>query len=203
MEGAMVWAHITAGSIALGAMIIAWCSRKGSQWHRLGGKVYVLSMAAALLLATVVAALTQNLFLGLIGLFTAYLLFTGWRIARARNGQQNTLDRLAASAMMLVAVGMAINGIHMLLSGNNLGFVLLVFGFLGGVPALLDWRRNGWPVGRERIVLHLNRMGGASIATVTAVFVVNIQTNPEFIAWLAPSVAISPFIAWHTRQQRA
>ena len=75
---------------------------------------------------------------------------------------------------------------------------MAVFGAIGGSFALSDALRlqSGWPSGRERISLHLSRMGGASIATVTAVFVVNVATDPAFIAWILPTVVITPVIIY-------
>ena len=43
-------------------------------------------------------------------------------------------------------------------------------------------------------------MGAASIATVTAVFVVNVQTNPAWIAWLLSTVVGSFAIAYWTKK---
>ena len=41
---------------------------------------------------------------------------------------------------------------------------------------------------------------GGTIATVTAVLVVNVNTNPVWIAWLAPTVVITPLIFyWNKR----
>ena len=203
MKEVMVWVHIAFGSLALGGMVLAWVAKKGGKWHRLGGKAYVASMAFALVVASFVSVVTQNVFLGLIGLFSAYLIYTGWRVAGVRNGTRSATDNAAAVSMMIVAVLMAAYGVWMLITGASLGVALIVFGFLGGIPALTDWRGKQWPKGKERIVLHLNRMGAGSIATLTAVFVVNVQTSPAFIAWLLPSVVVSPLIAYYTRQQRS
>jgi hypothetical protein len=92
-------------------------------------------------------------------------------------------------------------GIFMLTQGESLGVALIAFGFFGGTPALSDFKSpSTWPKGKHRILLHLNRMGGACIATVTAVFVVNIQTNPAFIAWLLPTLIGTPLIIYWSRR---
>lgn len=202
MKEIAVWIHIGFGSIALGGMLLAWLSKKGGKWHRLGGKAYVYSMALALIVATIVAVATFNLFLGLIGLFSAYLVYTGWRVASVRDGICSPIDRGATILMMVVALLMGAYGVWMLVGGNSLGIALIAFGFFGGLPALEDWRNAAWPKGKERIVLHLNRMGAGTIATLTAVFVVNVKASPAFIAWLLPSVVIVPLIIYFTRQQR-
>jgi|TARA_B100000929_G_scaffold281854_1_gene261253 hypothetical protein len=43
-------------------------------------------------------------------------------------------------------------------------------------------------------------MMAGTIATVTAVLVVNVATDPVWIAWIAPTVVITPFIFyWNKR----
>ncbi|MBC7922645.1 MAG: hypothetical protein H7Z75_16310, partial [Ferruginibacter sp.] len=44
-------------------------------------------------------------------------------------------------------------------------------------PSRLDWLR-----------MHIERMGGAYIATVTAFLVVNVRVEPAFIPWLLPGL---------------
>ncbi|MDB4224820.1 hypothetical protein N9850_13715, partial [Granulosicoccus sp.] len=151
--------------------------------------------------ATVVSIATANIFLLLIAVFSAYLVYTGWRLAKVKDGVKSILDLRLSLLMLVVSVAMIAYGIFMLTQGESLGVALIVFGFLGGAPALSDYKSPGvWPKGKHRILLHLNRMGGACIATVTAVFVVNIQTNPAFIAWLLPTLIGTPLIIYWSRR---
>ena len=39
-------------------------------------------------------------------------------------------------------------------------------------------------------------MMGGTIATVTAVLVVNVDTNPVWVTWILPTVAMTPLIVW-------
>jgi hypothetical protein len=88
--------------------------------------------------------------------------------------------------------------------GEGLFPVLFVFGMFASVLVATDWRhRRGWPSGITGVALHLLRMGGASIATLTAVFVVNVHTEPEFIAWLIPSIVIIPVLLFFARRLRS
>ena len=198
----LVIVHILAGSVAVLGMLCALSTRKGGQWHKRGGRAYVYGMALSLLMATVVSIATENVFLGLIALFSAYLVYTGWRLVKVKDGVKSRFDHRLSLAMIVVSIGMVAYGIYMLIQGSSLGVALIVFGFLSGSPSLSDYKsRDVWPKGKQRILLHLNRMGGACIATVTAVFVVNIQTNPAFIAWLLPSLVGAPLIiywSWRT-----
>lgn len=204
MTQSLVYLHIIAGSGAVIGMIGALGSRKGGLWHRRMGRLYSYAMAAALLLALIVSVLTVNLFLGLIGLFSGYFVYTGWRLAVVNNGRRNHADRIASLFMVCCAVAMMAYGIYQFVSGESLGVALAVFGIFALMPALQDYRRDTtWPTGKDRIILHLNRMGGASIATLTAVFVVNVQTTPAFIAWLLPTMVGTPLIIYWTSRAPA
>jgi hypothetical protein len=197
----MVFLHIAAGCGAVVGMAGALVSRKGQLWHRRAGQLYTASMTAALLLALVVSLLTQNIFLLLIGLFSGYFVYTGWRLAQVKDGKRSVPDQLASQFMVACSVAMVGYGIYLTVSGETLGVALAVFGIFAFIPAWQDVKRGPvWPRAKDRIVLHLNRMGGASIATLTAVFVVNVQTNPAFIAWLLPTIVGTPLIIYWTRR---
>lgn len=203
MTTLLIWLHVISGSIAVVGMLGAWLSAKGKPAHRLFGKAYVFGMCAALVLALIVSTITANVFLLLVGIFSAYFVYTGWRLAKAKDGIRSTIDRNAAILMLIVAVLMMGYGIFMLIQSHDLAIALIVFSIFAAQPAWQDSKlKDQWPKGKERIVLHLNRMGGASIATTTAVFVVNVHTDPEFIAWLLPSVAVVPLIVYWTRRWR-
>ena len=199
----LVVLHIASGAVALLAMTVALCSSKGGRWHRLSGKCYTGAMAIALTLAVVVSLLTANVFLLLIGFFSGYFVYTGWRLTQVRDGTRNRADRLTSTFMLCGSLIMVAYGLYLFIRGESLGLALGVFGIFALLPAWQDYRGSQWPVGTDRIVLHLNRMGGASIATVTAAFVVNIQTNPAFIAWLLPTIIGAPLIRyWSKRVMR-
>ncbi len=203
MKNLLVWFHVLSGSLAVAGMLVAWFSVKGGKWHRRGGKAYVFAMAGALVMATVIALLTRNLFLLLVGIFSAYLIFTGWRTARIRDGVASRFDQISALLMLGVAATMVGFGVWMLIGSNTLGVALIAFAVFGGGPAWEDWRRSSWPTGKQRIVLHLNRMGGGTIATLTAVFVVNVKTDPVFIAWLLPTIVVVPLLVYFSRRYSA
>jgi len=196
----LVLLHITAGCGALIGMVGALVTSKGGRKHRRMGKIYSVAMAIALTLALLGSALTLNLFLFLIGLFSAYFVYTGWRLTQTKQGIRNQTDQFASQSMIVCGVAMIAYGIYLALASQSLGIALAVFGVIALLPAWQDYRKDQWPTGKERIVLHLNRMGGASIATITAAFVVNVQTNPAFIAWLLPAIIGGPIIFYWTRR---
>ena len=203
MSTILVTAHVLAGSAAVLGMLGAWLTRKGSRSHRLSGRAFTASMAAALVLAVIVSTVTANVFLGSIALFTGYLIYTGWRLATVRDGRANVLDRTMAFGMVATGVVMVLYGLYLLAASEGLGLALCVFGAIGSLPAWHDLRRDSrWPVGTERIVMHLERMGGGSIATLTALLVVNVDFEPAFVVWLAPTLLGAPLIAYFARRTR-
>ena len=204
MTSLILAVHIFLGSVAVLGMVTAWLAKKGGLWHRRGGKAYVLGMAGSLLAALVVSILTRNMFLFLVGLFSAYLVYTGYRLAVARDGIRNSLDKSTAVIALVTGLTMIGYGVYLLFSSDSsMAIVVAVFGVLTASFGFSDFRLGDkWPAGKERIVLHLSRMGGASIATMTAVFVVNVKTDPAFIAWLLPSIPGSLLIAYWTRRTR-
>lgn len=199
----LVLLHILSGSGAVVGLAGALGTKKGGLWHRRMGKLYTISMALALLLALIVSALTLNTFLGLIGFFSAYFVYTGWRIAKVKDGARSLMDQRLSQCMLLCSIAMVVYGVYLRISGESLGVALVVFGIIAFLPAWEDFKADAWPIGKQRIVLHLNRMGGASIATLTAVFVVNVQTSPAFIAWLLPGLVGAPLIIYWTRRTMA
>jgi len=195
--------HVLLGSTALVGLLIAWMTKKGGIWHRRGGKAYVLGMTGALLAAFVVSIATGNLFLFLIGVFSSYLVFTGYRIALARDSVRTSLDKAVTRFAVTGALAMIGYAAFVFSDDRSTAIILVVLGLIFAMQAFQDiLHGDQWPVGKERIVLHLNRMGGASIATLTAVLVVNVQTDPAFIAWLLPTVVGSLMIGYFTKQTR-
>ncbi len=201
MTKMLILLHVLAGSVAVAGMLVAWVTPKGGDWHRRGGRAYSLGMLVSLTLAVVVSVLTRNTFLFSIGLFSGYMVYTGWRVAKVKGGPMSALDRIAFYLLIAVAAMMIALGGWMLVRGDTMGVVQLVFGALSLGMVFEDYRFKGvWPRGKQRIVLHLGRMGGATIATITAVLVTNVQTQPAFLAWLAPSVLFVPLIIYWTRR---
>ena len=162
-------------------------------------------MTAVLTTAVALSLLDPNPFLFAIALFSGYLLFTGWRAVRYRSAGAARLDRLAAAAMLLLGVGMIAVGLTATVTGDSddRARVLMVFGAIGLGFALVDlWTSGqGGLEGALRIARHIGRMGGAYIATVTAVAVVNLEMLPELLRWLGPTLVISPLLAWFSARR--
>ena len=64
----------------------------------------------------------------------------------------------------------------------------------------LRHHRASPPPAPQRIARHLTNMLAGTIATVTAVVVVNVETDPPWLAWIIPTLVITPLIAWWNRR---
>lgn len=199
MTNAILIVHIFAGFLALAMAGTALGAAKGGRWHRRAGNLYVLSMLTVTLTTFALVAIRPNLFLLVIGIFSFYLVFTGWRAAMLRDGRPRWPDHLAGLAMATTGLLMLSLGLGGLLgTGGPQPVILLAFGTIGLTLALSDWRdwRSGSGTGKARIARHLSRMLAGSIATITAAVVVNLGFLPALVTWLGPTVLITPVIFW-------
>ena len=195
----ILFLHILAGVAALAAAGIAVGSAKGGRLHRRSGNIYTLAMAFVGVSALVLAVVHPNPFLFAVGVFSLYLVFTGWRAAKLRDGRPRSLDHAGGVVMALSGLGMLVWGVQGLLAGSGAQPVIQVaFGSIGLTLALSDWRdwARGPVTGKARIARHLGRMLGGTIATITAAGVVNLGFLPDLVVWLGPTVLITPVIFW-------
>ncbi|MDO8905815.1 hypothetical protein [Hydrogenophaga sp.] len=199
MADAFTFMHILAGVTALGAAGAALVTVKGAAWHRRAGLIYVLAMLLVTLTTLALVLMRPNLFLFVIGIFSFYLVFTGWRAAAQRDGRPRLCDHLAGATMALTGVAMLAKGaLQLFATGGAQPVILLVFGSIGLSLALSDWRDwlRGPITGKARVARHLTRMLAGTIATITAAVVVNLSFLPPLIVWLGPTVLITPLIIW-------
>ena len=197
--------HITGGVTALVSAAGALAASKGDRWHVYSGRAFTLGMLLVFLTALPMTYIRPNLFLFLIALFSFYFVLTGWLRARNRSGTPALTNWLASMAMTITAIAMGVRGMTMLRAGDSMGIVLLTLGGIGGAFALRDLYllRSKRYRGALRIADHLSRMLGGTIAAVTAFTVVNVQLEPAFVIWLAPTVVLTPVIVyWNVRVRR-
>lgn len=206
LEDATLWLHIAAGVIALLAGLGALVTTKGGRRHRKAGRTFVASMG--IVVGTVFGLLVfdptpSRIFLTLIGVFSGYFAFSGYRVlARKRLvDEAHAIDWAAAVAVVIVCFALGGWGISSLVSGNSLGIVMILFSLLGIGAGLSDLqtfrdatRQGPW------MINHLSRMVGAYIATVTAVSVINLTILPQVITWLWPTVLGVPLIWFWERK---
>ena len=197
--------HIAGGFTALFTSFIALATKSmniAHKWHVYSGRIYFWGMVIVFVTAIPMTMIKINIFLFLIAIFSFYSAFVGWRLAKNRRGTPALIDWFSAGLMGITAVGMILYGGYLLTQSNSNGITILIFGVIGALLSSSDLQINraDGVKGKERIALHLSRMLGATIATVTAFLVTNFSVEPAFILWLAPAILITPIIAWWNRR---
>ena len=190
--------HIAAGSTALLAAPLALVTAKGGPTHIKVGRVYALAMTIVFVTSIPLALLGASIFLFFIAFFSFYMVFAGWRFARNRRGRPQPVDWAAVGIMALTGIGMWIYAVLLAQEGSSQWVTLTLFGViafgLSGADALFFRAKRVST--RSRISRHLTNMLAGTIATVTAVLVVNVDTNPVWLAWILPTLVITPLIIW-------
>jgi uncharacterized membrane protein len=207
--------HVAGGMIGLLSGLYNIVNRKGGKVHILIGKIYVAGMFTATLSGTVLAAFGANHFLFLIGIFSFYLAFSGFRTLqhRLKNGQiiYPFVDKLVAGitavfgSLMLIAGILQPNGIS-----STAAPLLMVFGAMCLVFSLGDLSlfigiRKIKDLQHRWFFNHIGRMMGSYISAVTAFLVVNLDNLlPPLVIWLGPTVIgsllITAFTSFYKRK---
>ncbi|MBK9105236.1 MAG: hypothetical protein IPL92_11890 [Saprospiraceae bacterium] len=204
--------HIVSGGTGLITGTINLIRRKGDKLHNQIGLVFTYAMISAGASAIVLSMMHPNYFLFIVGVFTLYMVSTGYRYIRLRlegidNGPK-TLDWVLTGSMGIAGICFILFGGWQLYMKSNFGTVLLVFGAIGILMVRSDLNnykgqaaeRNYW------LLAHLQRMTGAYIASLTAFLVVNMDRLPSFIPgilfWLLPTAVLTPMIIFWSRKYR-
>ena len=197
--------HVLSGVIALVAALVAASNKKGATNHRRVGMVFFWAMLGVAVTAIPVTFVRPNPFLFFIALFSFYMAFAGYRRGRKRHSD-GPVDVVGAWLMIVFAVAMVTYGVFMIATGDPLGWALASFGGLGatfGIEDVAKARRNGSH--SDKVKVHLSRMLGGTIATVTAVLVQQVTPlvdSPlgQVALWLGPTIVLTPLIfVWNWR----
>lgn len=200
--------HIICGSAGLFTGTINIARKKGDKPHFLVGKIFFISMVINAIAGFVMSIMHENLFLLIIAVFSFYMVSTGQRILALKNLLQNQkpkiIDYCLTIWMLLFGIGFIIYGIFMLVNINSFGLVLLIFGLISLFFVRTDFRlfkgltkyKNYW------LIVHLQRMIGGYIASVTAFIVTVDKFNLGIVGWLLPTVILVPLIVkWSRKYQ--
>jgi uncharacterized membrane protein len=188
--------HVVGGSGALLSGAVPLLTRKGSRPHLLGGRTYACAMVLATVSAFILAAITFNVLLLVIAVFSCFLVYTGVRaIYIGRGSPVRAIDQ---AICMLTAAFSA----WLLWIGFGSGTITCIFfGILGIILSLgLDWRLHSEDT--DWLAVHLGAMCGAYIATVSAFLVVNITFVPQVVDFIGPTMIGAPLIAWASIRHR-
>jgi len=190
--------HILAGTIALFAAAFAICSEKGKKIHITAGKTYYWGMVGIFLTALPMSIINKEISLFLVAFFSFYLAFAGRRFAQNRTGVASRIDWIAVGLMIVTGIGMWLLAIFYFIDSNSDYIVLFFFGFISIVLGYTDYKthKHQEATGKKRIARHLSNMLAGTIAVVTAVLVVNVNMEPQWLPWILPTVILVPVISW-------
>lgn len=208
MDAFFLYVHIAAGFTALVIGLVAMLAPKGKNLHNKSGLIYFWAMVFVAITSTIISLRSNpiNLFLLVTGIFSFYLIFTGYRSTIIKNKAPQFVDKLVTAAMLCTTLVMLGLAAYDWFNGNgNLTIILGIFGSIGGVLAIADVLvyRNGLDHPREWILRHLGRMLGAYLATFTAFAVTNLMAwmAPIYL-WTLPPTLGTVGIIWATRYYR-
>jgi len=201
LKNSLLILHISAGYIGLlaaaGAISIKMFDLN-HRWHIRFGRVFFWAMMFVAISAIPLSLYAKNVFLLLIALFTGYLAHGGWRFANNHTGGIRGIDQASIIIAAVIGIGMCLFGFYMTISGDKQGITLGIFGLI-----LCGYARRERSIfkqkpleNNQRIAMHLTQMLAATIASVTAFVVTNIDFEPAFVMWLAPTVLLVPVIVY-------
>lgn len=195
--------HIAGGGLSLVSGLYVMVARKGDHRHRRAGRIYFWSLLTASLSAIPMCAIHPNLFLFIISIFTLYMLITGLRYLKIRRPEEvKTLDYVFTIALLMTGAVFVVWGSLLVIVSKNFGIVLIVLGVFSlnfGRQDLVTYRGKS-KYKNFSLVMHLQRMAGSYISSVTAFVVVNNTILPGVIAWLLPGFVIAPLIVVWSRR---
>ncbi len=192
--------HIFFGSIGLFTGTLNIVRKKGDKPHFIIGNFFLYSMIINAIAGLIMSIMHNNLFLLIVAVFSFYMVCTGQRILSLKNllnnQQPKSIDYCLTFGMLLFGLGFIFFGFYLLFNQNNFGIVLMVFGTISILMVKTDLKlykgntkfKNYW------LLIHLQRMIGAYIASVTAFIVTVDKYNLGIIAWLLPTAILVPLI---------
>lgn len=203
-----LFTHIAAGSTALLTGLVAIILKKKRGAHSKVGYVFHISMLFVTLSAFVMAILHTSYFLFVIGVFSFYLTFTGYRSIIFLRGllKPNLLDKIV---MILVAILML--GVTTKFLSNHAfdltGFssVIIIFDLILIAMLIQDYKNYTSPnfvTKKHWLIKHITRMQPAYIATTTAFLVVNLNYKYPVVIWLAPTGLFVPLIIYYIKKYK-
>lgn len=203
--------HILGGMSGLMLGTLMLILKKGDERHRIMGRIYVASMALATLSGIALAFVGESQFLFLIGVFSFYLCYSGWRMAYHKSRISpagRKIDLLVASITLLLSAFMIITGLFDVEQSKwIINPVLIVFGIASLTFSVNDFRiliRPNAPqlLKKQWLNTHVGRMGGSYISALTAFLVVNLSGMlPPLLIWLGPSFIVAPLLSVWIRKQ--
>lgn len=195
--------HVILGAIALIAGIFAVAFKKGSKNHKKAGIIFYYFLLVSSLMAIVITFLPghQNTFLMCIGVFSSYLVYTGYRSLKFKKENPNLLDKILSGVLCAFGLYLLFIGIKAVIQDSMMGIVAIVFGGLSVWLSLGDFRsfRDIDDLKKNYLKLHVVKIMGAFIAATTAL-IVNNEILPGVWGWLTPTIIGTCYTTYWTRK---
>ena len=195
--------HIGGAGVGIVSGAAALAFRKGARWHRLAGNVFFVSMLIMSAIGAGVAPFLPTPQWSSVGagVFTFYLVATGWATVRRREDRTGRFEVAAAIAALAVAAAFASLAWMIAHSpGGTIGGVpyepALVFSALAALAAALDLRviLRGGVSGAQRVARHLWRLSVALLIAAFSFFLGQPKVFPPALRgspiMFAPEIAI-------------
>ena len=199
----LLYIHIILVIIGLIAGILIILLKKGDKRHQLTGKIFSYALGISMLGSFPISIAKENTFLFCIGIWTLYMIITGNRSLKITNTKMvSKIDWLITILMLFFGVLLLANGLSSFHSGLGLPIVSSVFAWISFFFVWTDIRFfNGkmTAINAPKLI-HIQRMMGAFIASVTAFIVVNNTILPGLVAWLLPTLVFTPLIIRWSRK---
>lgn len=180
--------HITGGTVGLLSGAAAMIFRKGSRRHSIAGRVFVVSMLGMATAAVYLAFMKSQIgnFLG--GIFTVYLVTTGWLTIKRKEQQTSLFDWGALVVALAIVASYVTFGMQAIRSpkGSLDGVPAAMYFFMGGVILLSatgDVRMlvNHGVSGTKRLVRHIWRMSFALFVASGSIFLARPHLFPAIL----------------------
>jgi len=183
----LIWIHVITGTTALIAGMVSMIAKKGGPLHLKSGLIFFWSLLISDIISLLVAVSPghENTFLFTIGVFTLYLILGGYMAIRYKQQEVNLFwDKVLSGTMLITGIGMIL---YPIVQFGRINIILTVFGTVGIFFSLIDFKRfqNREHLRKKYLQLHLTKMIGGFIASVTAFIVANGFIN-GLIGWLSP-----------------
>ena len=176
------------------------------------GKGVLLALTGTTFLSLILGLWRPNYFLFLVGLFSFYLAFAGYRVLYRKRpdlGQRATaLDYVVTVICLAASLGLLVMSVvKPVFVRSGVDPMLSVFGLIGTVGTVRDLRvfRTKFDLARDRkkwIYKHIGNMIGAYIAALTAFSATTMHFLPPILAWLWPTAVFVPVIVWNIRKYK-
>jgi uncharacterized membrane protein len=211
----LILVHVFGAVIGLLAGALSMILRKGTDWHRVAGQIFTVSMVAMTTSAVYVALFERpNIVNVIAGTLTFYLVITGWMAGRRREMKVSPFDAGALIFGVIATVTAMSSGVAAANApkGTLDGFPAPGF-FIFGTVALLftigDVRLlvRGGIAGTKRLARHLWRVGVAYLITLLSFFPGQARLFPpewrkSILPYLPVILFVIAMIYWIVRVRR-